>query len=212
MASSQQALITRVGDVEAGFLRGQNIQVEEVGVSVVIGEYMYCKANFYIDESRNHVGKRKLSRYIYIKWLHWFYIPIFIGSLFTPFHYIATFVLFAVNFLVFVNYFQHMYVNITTMWYVLKQPSVPDHKLKKNNMIYEIKLENYAVVYAASHRAGMGRIFRDRGTVQIQVFRHKAMRIMKHCVITSTLCFFCSLFMFVYCFVWGVVLVLQGDY
>lgn len=212
MATSYQSLRTTAGDVQAGLLQGENIQLQEVGVSAVVDNYMYSKANFYIEGSRAYVGKQKLTRYFFIKWLHWLYVPIFIGSFFTPFNFIASFVLFGVNLLVFINYFQHMYVNITTMWYVLKQPSLPDNMLKRNNMIYELTLERFVAIYASSHRAGFGRVVANKGTIQFQVFRRSAIRVMKNCVITSTLCFLCSLFMFVYCYVWGIVIVLQGSY
>ena len=211
MASSQEALISRVGDVEAGVLRGHNVQIQEIGTRVMVGNYMYCKANFYIDQSRKYVGKRKLTEYFYIKWLHWLLIPLFVGSFFAPFHYIATFVLFGVNFLVCTMYTQHMYVNLTTMWYVLKQPSVPDDKLQRNNAFYEIQLDEYQAIYGLSYRAGIGCVATSRQSVEFQVFRKSTVRLMKNCIAVSTLCFLGSLFMFLYCYVWGIVLLLEDN-
>lgn len=214
VASSHQALLTRTEDAEAGLLQRQNIQVQELGTRVVVGNYMYCKTNFYIDQSRKYVGKRKLTKYFYIKWLHWYYIPILLGSFFAPFNYIATFVMFGVNLLVFIVYTQHMYVNLTTMWHVLKQPSLPDHRLSQNNAFFEIQLDQFEAMYAASHRAGIGFVAQtaSRQTVKFQVFRKSAMQVMKNCIYTSTLCFIASFFMFLYCYIWGICLLLEGRF
>lgn len=162
-----QALITRAGDVEAGLIQGQNIQIQEVGQRVIIGKYMYCRTNFYIEQSRKYVGNRKLTKYFYIKWLHWLYILIFFGSLVSPLNYIAVFVMFGVNFLVFVIYTQNLYVSITTMWYVLKQPSLPDNKLDRNNVFIEMQLNQCEARYVTCFRAGIG--FVQRSTTQEKV-------------------------------------------
>ncbi len=213
-ASASEPLISRAGDVETAVIQGSNVQIHEVGQRVMIGKYMYTRTNFYIDQSRKYVGKRTLTKYLNIKWLHWIYVPIFLGSLFSEFNYIATFVMFGVNFVVFVIYTQHMYVNIVTMWHVLKQPSVPDHQLPRNNAFIEIQLDHCEALYAASFRAGIGFIARSttRETVEFQVFRKSTVRVMKNCVAVSTLCFIGSLFMFLYCYIWGIVLILKGRY
>ena len=213
-ASATEPLISRADDVETAVIQGGNVQIQEVGQRVMIGKYMYCRTNFYIDQSRKYVGKRKLTKYVYIKWLHWMYILILLGSLFSPLNYIAAFVLFGVHFLVCAIYTQHMYVNIVTMWHVLKQPSVPDHQLPRNNAFIEIQLDRCEALYAASYRAGIGFVAQSttRQTVEFQVFRKSTVRVMKNCVAASTLCFIGSLFMFLYCYIWGILLILEGHY
>ncbi len=213
-ATEGQALIVRAGDVEAGHIQGQNIQIKEVGQRVIIGKYMYCRTNFYIEQSRKYVGKQKLTKYFYVKWLHWLYILIFFGSLVAPLHYIATFVMFGVNLLVFMVYTQNMYVNFTTMWYVLKQPSLPDSQLPQNNVFIEMQLNQYEARYAACSRAGIGFVQRSttQHKVEIQVFRNSAIRLMKNCVRVSSVCFVGSLLMFLYCYTWGILLLLIGSY
>jgi len=212
VAGERRALITRVGDMEAGLVQEQNVQVKEYDTTVIVNSYMYSKANFYIDQSQKFVGKRKLTRYKYIKWLHWLYIVIFHGSFFTPFHYKAAFVMFTVNFMVCLIYTQHLYVNINTMWYVLKQPCLPDNVLRSANTFLEIQLDTFQAEYAVLYNAQMGYIARERQTVQIQVFRKSTMTVMKNCVRVSTLCFIASLFMFLYCFIWGIFLILDHHY
>ncbi len=213
-ASAGQALIARDGDMEAGLLQGQNIQIQEVGQRVVIGKYMYCRTNFYIEQSRKYVGKQKLTKYFFIKWLHWMYILIFFGSLFSPFHYIAAFVMFGVNFIIFIIYTQNMYVNITTMWYVLKQPSLPDNKLPRNNVFIEMQLNQCEARYVTCFRAGIGFVERSstQQTIEFQVFRKSTIQVMKNCVRTSTVCFIGSLLMFIYSYAWGIILLVTGHY
>ena len=188
---------------EVGVLTGESVDIKEFGRTVTMDSYMYGKTNFFIKQSKPYVGKRTLTEYVYIKWLHWLYIPIFLATLFVLFSEQYAFVMLGVNLVILAIYTQNMHVNVYTMRYVLKQPSFPDNRLKRANTFFEVTLEEFAAIYVVSHRAGLGQVFGAKGTIKFQVFRNSTVQIMKYCVITSTICFISALFSVFYCLVWG---------
>ena len=203
-AERQPILPEQAEEVEAGVITGERVEVKEFGRTVSTDPYMFGKTNFFIKQSRPYVGNRTLTEYVYIKWLHWLYIPVFISSLFVLFNENFAYVMLGVNLVILAIYLQNMYVNVYTMRYVLKQPSFPDNQLKRANTFFEITQEEFAATYAVSHRAGLCQVLHARGRVKIQVFRHSTMQVMKYCVIISTVCFISALFLVVYCLVWGI--------
>jgi len=80
----------RVGVVESkgtqyGYLEGEHTRVTRVGRTVYLKPNNYIKTNHYINESRKYVGKHKLTRYLYFRYMEWVYLLIFIASIFTIF-------------------------------------------------------------------------------------------------------------------------------
>ena len=204
MATQEERQPILPEQAEAGVLTGERVEVKEFGRTVSTDSYMYGKTNFFIKQSKPYVGNRTLTEYVYIKWLHWMYIPVFLATLFVLFSEHYAFVMLGVNLIILAIYAQNMYVNVYTMRYVLKQPSLPDNQLKRANTFFEVTLEEFAAVYVISHRAGLGQVFSARGTVKLQVFRKSTVQVMKNCVITSSICFISALFSVMYSLVWGI--------
>ena len=208
-ASRTGAAVTSTGDVEAGVVHGTKVQVKETGNTVYVSHFMFARTNFFINASRQYVGKHKLTRYLYIPFLQYVYIVVFIASISSFANTTFAFVGLGLNFFAALIYTQNMYVNFKTMRYVLKQPGVPDHMLSTTNTFLEITLEKFAATYAVSHQAGIGAIVQGTGTVKIQVFQNSAKRLMRTCVAVSTICFLASFIMFFYCLAWGIVRSIQ---
>ena len=186
-------------------MHGTKVQVKETGNTVYISKFMFARTNFFINESRPYVGKRKLTRYLYIPLLQYMYILVFLASIPSFVNTTLAFVTLGLNFCAALIYTQNMYVNFKTMRYVLKQPGVPDHMLSRTNTFLEITLEEFAAMYAVSHQAGLGAIVQGKGTVKIQVFRNSAKCLMRKCIAVSTICFLVSSTMFFYCLACSVV-------
>ncbi len=89
------------------------------------------------------------------------------------------------------------------MPHVLRQLSVPDEWLKYPNTFYEVTVENYRAIFAASSQAEIGLEIADRGTVKIQVSRKSSMTTMKACCVLSTVGLLLALFTSIYGLVWG---------
>ena len=186
-------------EAKAALLEGERIEVKEVGKAVSTGSSIYSKTNFWINESRPYVGDHKLTRYFHLPLMMWIFLFLFIVSLAAPAYYIYAFVMFGVGLIFFVIFLQHMYVNVKTMRYVLKQTSVPNDWIKFSNTFFVITLEKYRAFFAASSQAGIGLITSGKGTIKIQVFRKSSVGKMKNCVVLSTMAFLGSIFMVCYC-------------
>ena len=203
----QTALLAKGDDVEAGVLRGTNINVEaETPEQPALAPgNLYGLCNFHIRNSRDYVGDHRLTTYIYFYYMEYTYVLIILISLaLSPFVGVPAAVpciLLNIPFLPF--FIQHMYVNIKTMRYVLKQPEVPDHQMKYSSAFLEISLEEYAVAYATTKEAGFGIVYKEKGTVKIQVLQQATKRKMKACVCISTLEFLSVIPVIIYCIVWA---------
>ena len=90
---------------------------------------------------------------------------------------------------------------------VLKQPIMPDHKLPAKNTRLKITMAEFSLKYAQTKKRGIGIVSADGESVQIQVFRRSTMLRMKLCVIFSTISFFVSILMILYCASWPYVFV-----
>lgn len=203
-ATNTGVAITRSQDTEAGVVHASRVTVQrEIRKTVTVGGNIFAQANFYINTSRLYVGKRKLTRYVYIPYLHYVCFVMFFLSLISLLHHSFAFIMCCLNFLFFLFYLQNMYVNVTTMRYVLLQPSVPNNSINTANAFFKIKFEEFAAVYAVSQEAGLGAIAHESEKVTIQVFKDKTKSVLKKCVYISTLCFFGSLVMFNYTLIFG---------
>ena len=154
-------------DAKAALLEGERFEVKEVGKEVSIGSSIYSKTNFWINESRPYVGDHKLTRYVHLRPMMWVFLLIFLASLAAPAYYAYAFVMFGIGLVFFVIFLQHMYVNVKTIPYVLKQPSVPYTWMDIGNTFLEITLEKYHAVFAVSSQAGIGQIISGKGTIKI---------------------------------------------
>ena len=202
---TQSAVVAKGEDVEAGVLRGRILNIKETGTPTTIPGNIYGACNFYIQNSRDYVGGHPLTTYIYIHFMPYIYGVIFVASLFSPLLFYLAIVCFVLNIIFLLFYIQHMYVNIKTMRYVLKQPGVPNHLLTHNNTFLEISLEEFAVAYAATKEAGFGIVSKEKGTVKIQVFKNTTKGKMKTCVWISTLSFLTAVALIAYCGVFAII-------
>ena len=196
---TQSAVVAKSEDVEAGVLRGRVLNIKETGTPTSIPGDIYGACNFYIENSRDYVGGHPLTTYIYIQFMPYIYAVIFVASLLSPLHFSVAIVGIVLNVIFLILYSQHMYVNIKTMRYVLKQPGVPNHLITSSNTFLEISLEEFAVTYAATKEAGFGIVSKEKGTVTIQVFKNATKGKMKTCVWISTLSFITAIALIAYC-------------
>ena len=202
---TQTAVVTRGNDVEAGVVTGRVLNIKETGTPTNIPGNLYGDSNFYIRNSRDYVGGRPITTYVYFYFMPFIYLAVVIASLLSPLNFILAIVCLVLNIIFFLFYIQHMYVNIKTMRYVLKQPSLPNHTMNLNNTFLEISLEEFAVAYAATKEAGIGIVSKEKGTVKIQVFKNSTKARMKTCVFMSTVSFFLSFVLICYCVSWAII-------
>ena len=210
--STIEAAISRTGDVETGVVCGSKVGIKQFGRTVDnVDRYLFTEANFYIRESRRYFNGCKLTRYVYFsKILHYVYLFIFtmVGAVL---NFIAALLMMLLNIPYLIMFTQHMYVNIQTMRYVLKQPEVPDDTLAgTTNSHLEITLEEFAASYAATQQAGLGLIVHGKGTVKIQVFTESAKTKMKNCIWLSTLYFLGAFLGIVCCLIFVIIGVVNG--
>ena len=196
---TQTPVVAKGDNVEAGVLRGTVLNIKETGQPARAPGNIYGTCNFHIRNSHDYVGGHPLTTYTYFYYMEYIYILVFIASLFSPLVFYLAITCFVLNILVLSFYIQHMYVNIKTMRYVLKQPGVPNHLMTRANTFLEISLEEFAVAYAATKEAGFGIVSREKGTVNIQVFKYATKGKMKTCVCVSTLSFLTAITLILYC-------------
>lgn len=201
----REALVSKTGDVETGVVKERLVQVQRVGRHVNLPGNLYGDTNFYIRNSANYVGDRKLTTYIYFYYMQYVYLVVFLVGCLSPLNFILAVFMTAINVIFLLFYSQHLYVNIKTMRYVLRQPTLPDSKLNTNNAHLKITMAEFSLMYAQTREQGIGIVSADGGTVQIQVFRESAMLRMKICVVISTISFFASTVMVLYCNLWAII-------
>ena len=206
--STIEAATSRTEGVETGVVRETKVDIKQTGKIVYnVDQYLFARANFYIEASRQYFKGRKFTRYVYYtEVFHYIYFTMLVGLFVAPFNYIGAFLLLLLNIPHLIMFTQHLYVNIQTMRYVLKQPEVPDGTLPTtNNAHLEITLEEFTASYAASQQAGLGLIVHGKGTVKIQVFEHSTKNKMKICVCLSTFYFLCAVFLTLYFLIFGII-------
>ena len=201
----REALLTNQGDVEAGVLKERVVRVQNVGRSVSLPGNIYGDTNFYIRNSARYVGGRKLTTYVYFYYMQYIYFVVFLVSCLSPLNFILAVFMTAINVVFLLFYSQHLYVNIKTMRYVLRQPTMPDNKLPSKNAHIKITMAEFSLTYAQTREYGIGIVSADGDSVQIQFFRESTMLRMKLCVILSTISFFASTVMILYCNLWAII-------
>ena len=201
----QEAILTKQDDVEAGVLKWRGVQVENVGRWTNLPGNLYGDTNFYIRNSARYVGNRKLSTYVYFYYMQYIFFVVFLVSCLSPLNFILAVFMTIINVVFLLFYSQHLYVNIKTMRYVLRQPTMPDNKLPTKNAHYKITMAEFSLAYAQTKECGIGIVSADGDSVQIQVFQESTMLRMKLCVIISTISFFVSTVMVLYCNLWAII-------
>ena len=201
----QEAILTKQDDVEAGVLKWRGVQVENIGRRTYLLGNLYGDTNFYIRNSARYVGNQKLSTYVYFYYMQYIYFVVFLVSCLSPLNFILAVFMTIINVVFLLFYSQHLYVNIKTMRYVLRQPTMPDNKLPTRNAHYEITMAEFSLAYAQTKECGIGIVSADGDSVKIQFFQESTMLRMKLCVIISTISFFVSTVMVLYCNLWAII-------
>ena len=137
--------------------------------------------------------------------MQYIYFAVFLVSCLSPLNFILAIFMTIINVVILLFYSQHLYVNIKTMRYVLRQPTMPDNKLPTRNAHYKITMAEFSLVYAQTKEHGIGIVSADDDSVQIQFFQESTMLRMKLCVIISTNAFFVSTVMVLYCNLWAII-------
>ena len=201
----QQAILTKQDDVEAGVLKWRGAHIKNVGRRTNLPGNLYGDTNFYICNSVQYVGDHKLTTYVYFYYMQYVYLVVFIVSCLSPLNFILAVFMTIVNVVFLLFYSQHLYVNIKTMRYVLRQPTLPDYKLPTKNAHYEITMAEFSLAYAQTKECGIGIVSADGDSVKIQVFQESTMLRMKFCVVISTVSFLVSTVMVLYCNLWAII-------
>lgn len=198
-AVQKKVNVVKAGSIEVGEVNVSKATIKTTGTPTTLPGNIYGDTNFYIQQSRQYFEHLKFRTFIYFPYCHIIYPIIFLGSFLTLLNSIYAFVMTGVNGLFFLMYIQHLYVVITTMRFVLKQPTVPNHTMRLNNDHLEISIDVYRAQYAACDVAGIGIIQQNSGIVKLQVFRSKAFGVMKNVVVITVFSFIGSFLMIFYC-------------
>ena len=191
--------------MEAGVLKWRGVQVENVGRWTNLPGNLYGDTNFHIRNSARYVGDRKLTTYVYFYYMQYIFFVVFLVSCLSPLNFILAVFMTIINVVFLLFYSQHLYVNIKTMRYVLRQPTMPDNKLPTKNARYKITMAEFSLTYAQTKEHGIGIVSADGDSVQIQFFQESTMLRMKICVISLTISFFVSTVMVLYCNLWAII-------
>ena len=140
-----EVLVTKRGDVETGVLKENVVHVKSVGKKTQSSGYLYGDPNSYIRSSAQYFRRRKLTTYIYFYYIQYVYLVVFIVSCLSPLSFILALIMTAVNIIFLIFYSQHLYVNIKTMPYVLKQPTLPDRDMTTNSAHLKIKFAEFSL-------------------------------------------------------------------
>lgn len=206
-----QRTVVATGDTAAALVDREVFKVEEFGKTVSLKDNIYTRSNFYIRQSRPYVHGRKLTQYIHISGTQWVFLILFFISFASPTTFILAFAMSGLGLVFFLVFLQHMYVNVKTMPPVLRQPRVSNSWLQTDNAFFEITLEKYTALFAASKDAGIGVQVKGKGTVRLQIFTQAAVVRMKKCIIASTLAFLASMIMVGYSFTWAIIGVVNAQ-
>ena len=197
-----------IANQEAGvaFSEQERIEIKETVNVVWLKQNIYDKTNHYIKESHDYVPenlKRKLSRYVHVTGLQWIFLAVFVIGLISPAHFVFAFIMGGISILFILVFCQHMYVVFTTIPLMLKLPHLPDNAMELANSFFEISLEKYTAMFAASPDTAVGVGVKTKGTIKIHVLSTRARRQVKSTRVVSVLGFGASIFMLIYCFAFG---------
>lgn len=188
-----QATGVRAGDAEDEAL------INNGGAAIgKYAKYLYGKANFYINQSRQYFPHKKFNTFAYFPYHFIVYPIVFVISFPAIFNFISALLMAAVNALFLLMYMQHLYVIVTTMRHVVKQQTIPNITSDYDHQHLEISQEAYRAQYARCEQEEVGVLMIGSGKVKLQVFRKKTMALMKKVMVVSCLLFAASLFM-VFC-------------
>ena len=197
-----------IANQEAGvaFSEQERIEIKETGNVVWVKQNIYDRTNHYIIASHGYVPenlKRKLSCYVHVTGLQWFFLVAFVIGLISPAHFVFAFLMAGFSIVFFVVFCQHMYVVFTTIPLMLKLPHLPNNAMEHVNSFFEISLEKYTAMFAASTDTAVGVDVKTKGTIKIHVLSTRARRQVKSTRVVSVLGFGASIFMLIYCFAFG---------
>ena len=198
-----------IANQEAGvaFSEQDRIEIKRTGKEVRIKNNIYDRTNHYIKASHGYVPEdkeRKLTCYWYFTGLQWVFLAVFVVGLVSPSHFIFALTMGGISILFIVCFSQHMYVVITTIPIILKLPHQPDNAMKLANDFYEISLEKYTAIFAASPDTAVGMGVKTKGMIKIHVLSTRARRQVTYTIVVSILALVASIFMIIYCFALGV--------
>ena len=88
-----EAAVSRTDNVETGEVHAAKVAVKETSAkTITIRSSEFARTNFYIEQSRKYVGKRKLTRYLYIPYSHWVFLVVGCITVLAFINYIYAFV------------------------------------------------------------------------------------------------------------------------
>ena len=93
----KEAILTKPDDVETGVLKWRGAQIVNVGKRTNLPGNLYGDTNFYIRNSAQYVGDRKLSTYIYFYYMQYIYFVVFLVSCFSPLNFILAVIMTIIN-------------------------------------------------------------------------------------------------------------------
>ena len=198
-----------IANQEAGvaFREQDRIEIKNTTQKVWIRNNIYDRTNHYIKASHGYIPKdkeRKLTCYWYFVGLQWIFLVVFVIGLVSPSHFIFAFIMGGISTLAIVVFSQHMYVVITTIPIILKLPHLADSAMNSENSFFEISLEKYTAVFAASPDTAVGVGVKTKGTIKIHVLSTRARLKVMYTIMVSTLALVASIFIVIYCFALGV--------
>ena len=191
-------------DAAVAFSEQDRIEIKETGEVVWLKNNSYSKTNHFITQSHGYVPEDmegKLTRYAYVAGLQWVFLAVFVLGLISPSHYIFAFVMGTISIPWILIFSQHIYVVIKTIPIILKLPHIPNMELE--NSFYEISLEKFTAVFAASPDTAVGVSVKSKGTIKIHVLSTQARRHVTNTRMVSFLAFAASIFIVLYCFAFG---------
>ena len=162
-AESTNAEVYQVGGVTAGQASRTEVSVRETGNRVTIPNNPYLYANFFIVQSRAYFPGRALKKYVYFRGLNTLFCLHLFSLLGLPFFLICTlhsagwfftFAALTVDIIAFLIYSQHLYINFTTIPWLLKLPVIPEQRLTNNH--YVIDIATLDTAFIAAREAGVG--------------------------------------------------------
>ena len=206
---TNQAVVTANPHGAVTLLEDEKFALDETGTPVFINGY-YNRTNHYIKKSRGYVGGAKLTRYINFPAVIILSVVGMLISLAAPAHFILAFVMAGIDFAWFCIFVQHMYVNVKTMPHMLRLPRVDNDMMETHNGFFEITLEKYREIFGVQAEAGIGISVAAKGTIQLHILTHRAVKYMKVVIVSSTLALLATSALMIYCVVFGIVGAVAG--
>ena len=196
-------------------LRTQNLtEIRQTGRTVFLQNNIFSKTNHYIQQSRDYVPEElrpKLIRYLHFRGLHWAILILLAIALFSPAFYPFAFVMVGVSIVMILLYAQYMHVVRHTVPIMLRLPHLPNDLMKqyagnKLNALYEIKLEDYTAVFAATPEEAIGAVVKRGSNIKIHILSTQARNDIINTRTVSIFSMCTAIFMCCYCFVFASIL------